>query len=39
MMQRFLNALNTALQASVLVISIYVLYMFFWFLGMILEVY
>lgn len=38
MTRRLLNALNTALQAIGLVISIYLIYMFFWFLGQVLEV-
>ena len=38
MTQKFLNALSTVLQASALLISIYLLYMFFWLLGLVLEV-
>lgn len=39
MTRRFLSALNTVLQGAVLLISIYLLYMFFWLLGLILGVY
>ena len=37
MTRRFLNVLNTALQGAALLISIYLLYMFFWLLGLVLE--
>lgn len=38
MTRRFLSALNTVLQGAALMISIYLLYMFFWLLGLVLEV-
>ena len=39
MTRRFLSALNTVLQGAALMISIYLLYMFFWLLGLVLGVY
>ena len=38
MTRRFLNALNTVLQGAALATSLYLLYMFFWLLGLVLEV-
>ena len=39
MTRAFSSALETILQAAALLISGYLLYMFFWLLGLILEVY
>ena len=38
MTRKFSSALNMVLQGAALMISIYLLYMFFWLLGLVLEV-
>lgn len=38
MTRKFRSALNMVLQGAALMISIYLLYMFFWLLGLVLEV-